>query len=459
MSKGKGFAGGLVLGLILLATTSVAADAASSASHRSNEVPIPAGTSKYVCSAPVQPGQATCLAQRRTDSSATQESPTRSGGVSPTTATTSATTLGDAGAYSPAFLQSAYNAPSSSNGVGQTVAIVDAYDDPNAASDLSSYRTFFGESACTTASGCLRKVNETGGTKLPASSSSWSQEISLDLDMVSAICPNCHILLVEANSSNFSDLGTAVNEAVKLGANVVSNSYGGPEFSSEGTVNAEYYSHPGVAITVAAGDSGYGAEYPASSNTVTAVGGTTLQQATDTGSRSAVETVWNGSGSGCSSYESKPAWQSDAGCSNRMVNDVSAVGDPNTGVWVYDSFGATSSGDWGVFGGTSVATPIVGSMYALADNAPSATAMNSLPYVAQTALNDVTSGSNGSCPSAYFCNGELGYDGPSGFGTPNGVAAFSVASHGSPTAPGVPTGLSASSRHQNGQSLVVGPDE
>jgi subtilase family serine protease len=170
------------------------------------------------------------LAQRRTDSAATTVVPAQPGTVSPDVAST---TLGNDGAYDPSYLQSAYDTPSSSNGVGQTVAIVDAYDDPNAAADLSSYRSFFGLPACTTATGCFRKVSETGGTKYPAGNTSWGQEISLDLDMVSAICPNCHILLVEASSNSIADLGASVNEAVALGANVVSNSYGGPEYSGD----------------------------------------------------------------------------------------------------------------------------------------------------------------------------------------------------------------------------------
>jgi subtilase family serine protease len=378
------------------------------------------------------------LARRRTDSAATSASPAKPGSISRNAA--AAATIGNDGAYDPSYLESAYNTPSATDGSGQTVAIVDAYDDPSAAADLTSYRAFFGLSACTTANGCFRKVNESGGTTYPAGNTSWGQEISLDLDMVSAICPNCHILLVEANSASIADLGTSVNEAVSLGANVVSNSYGGPEYSTETSDNTKYYSHPGVAVTVAAGDDGYGVEFPASSNTVTAVGGTTLQQATNTGTRNATETVWTGTGSGCSSYESKPTWQTDSGCSKRTNNDVSAIGDPNTGVWVYDSYGG---GTWSVFGGTSVATPIIGSMYALAGNAPSSHQMNSLPYADPGALNDVTSGSNGSCSVAYLCNGEVGYDAPTGLGTPNGVAAFSAAAAVA-TPPTAPTGLVAS---------------
>jgi hypothetical protein len=281
--------------------------------------------------------------------------------------------------------------------------------------------------------------------------------------MVSAMCPQCHILLVEASSAYISDLGTAVNEAVALGANVVSNSYGGPEYSGETLDNTSYYNHPGVAVTVAAGDSGYGPEFPAASNTVTAVGGTSLQQATNTGTRNATETVWSGTGSGCSADETKSAWQTDSGCANRTISDVSAVADPSTGVWVYDTYGG---GSWAVFGGTSVATPIVGAVYALADNSLGSTQMNSLPYADPGALNDVTSGSNGSCSVAYLCHGEVGYDGPTGLGTPNGAAAF-TAVHAPPTVPTAPTNLVASGANatmnlswsapsSNGGSAVTG---
>jgi subtilase family serine protease len=436
--------GGIVVALsipLLFALTgSAGADAPSApggSHHESHGQPVPDGTSVDVCSAVVAPGHAACLGRRRTDTKATTASPARPGSMA---AATAASTLGNGGAYDPSYLESAYNTPSATNGVGQTVAIVDAYDNPSAEADMASYRSFFGLPACTTANGCFRKVNETGGTAYPQGNTSWGQEISLDLDMVSAICPKCHILLVEASSASIVDLGTSVNEAVSLGANVVSNSYGGPEYSLEPFDSAKYFNHPGVAITVAAGDSGYGAEFPAASNTVTAVGGTSLQQATNTGTRNATETVWSGSGSGCSAYESKPAWQSDAGCSTRTNNDVSAVADPNTGVWVYDSYGG---GTWAVFGGTSAATPIVGAIYALAGNAPSSTAMNSLPYAQKSSFNDVTSGSNGTCTVAYFCNAEVGYDAPTGLGTPNGLTAF-TAGPVVTTVPTAPAGLVAS---------------
>jgi hypothetical protein len=333
--------------------------------------------------------------------------------------------------YGPSDLDSAYNVPTTL-GSGKTVAIVDAYDDPNAAGDLSTYRSNFGLPACTTGNGCFKKVNQNGATSpLPSANAGWSSEIMLDLEMVSAICPNCHILLVEASSPTTANLGTAVNTAVAQGAVAVSNSYGGSESSSETSYDNSYYKHPGVAIVASSGDSGYGVEYPAASPYVTAVGGTSLTRTSN--SRGWTESVWStssseGAGSGCSAYEPKPSFQKDTGCARRTVADVSAVADPATGVAVYDSYG---SGGWTVFGGTSVASPIIGAMYALATSPPSNVFPNSYPYADPSALYDVTTGHTASCSPAYLCTGEVGYDGPTGLGTPDGAAAFGPASTGS----------------------------
>jgi subtilase family serine protease len=318
--------------------------------------------------------------------------------------------------YNPADLQSAYKL-SSSTGSSQTVAIVDAFNDPNAESDLAVYRSQFGLSACTTANGCFRKVNQTGGTHYPRGNTGWAEEISLDLDMVSAICPNCHILLVEASTNSFANLAAAVDEAATLGANEISNSYGGSEYSNE--VNDQsHYNHPGIAITVSSGDSGYGVQFPAASQYVTAVGGTSLTRASN--SRSWSETAWSGAGSGCSAFIPKPSWQTDSGCSNRTVADVSADADPNTGVSVYDTYHVSG---WLVFGGTSVASPIIASVYALAGNAGSVN-YGQYPYLHSGSLFDVTSGSNGSCGGSYLCTAGPGYDGPTGLGTPDGTGGF-----------------------------------
>jgi subtilase family serine protease len=322
--------------------------------------------------------------------------------------------------YGPSDLQSAYALPSSTAGGGETVAVVDAYNDPNIQSDLDAYRSAWGLPACD--AGCFSVVNQDGQTSpLPsdAGSSGWDVEESLDVDMVSAICPNCNIVLVEANSASFDDLGTAVNAAVSVGAGFVSNSYGGGESSSDTTYDSEYYNHPGVAVTASAGDSGYGVEYPAASQYVTAVGGTSLSTADN--ARGWTESVWNGTGSGCSQYDPKPSWQTDAGCSGRTNNDVSAVADPNTGLAVYDTY---SEGGWLEVGGTSASSPIIASTFALAGTPAAGTYPSSYLYSDSGALNDVTSGSNGSCGGSYLCTAGTGYDGPTGLGTPNGTADF-----------------------------------
>jgi subtilase family serine protease len=339
-----------------------------------------------------------------------------------------------AGGYGPPDLLSAYNLASAAASAGgsQTVAIVDAYDDKTAEADVGTYRSQYGIAACTTANGCFRKVNQSGVQgSYPSNNQSWSLEISLDLDMVSAICPKCHILLVEATSSASTNLYTAENTAASLGATEISNSYGGSESSSDPSNNS-FFNHPGIAITVSSGDSGYGLEFPAASPDVTAVGGTSLTRASN--GRGWAETAWSGAGSGCSAYESEQAWQQTLtpGCAHRAVADVSAVADPNTGVNVYDSncsglnslLGNCFSG-WGVVGGTSVSSPLVASVYALAGNAASVT-YGSYPYSNASSLNDVTSGSNSSsgCSPSYLCTAGTGYDGPTGLGTPNGTGAF-----------------------------------
>ncbi|HEY8081891.1 MAG TPA: S53 family peptidase [Acidimicrobiales bacterium] len=325
--------------------------------------------------------------------------------------------------YGPADLQAAYGLPSSTAGVGQTVAIVDAYNDPNVTSDLNTYRSQFGLPACGV--GCFRVVNQSGGTRLPRSNGGWAQEISLDVDMVSAICPKCHILLVEASTASLTNLGAAVNEAAKLGATEISNSYGGGESSADPSYDASYFNHPGIVITASAGDSGFGAQYPAASRYVTSVGGTSLVRNSST--RGWGETVWSGTGSGCSSYDAQPSWQAalpnvTGSCAHRAIADVSAVADPSTGVAVYDSYSFQGYSGWLVFGGTSVSSPIIASTYALAGNA-SSVAYGSFPYAHTSSLNDVTSGSNGGC-GTDLCNATAGWDGPTGLGTPSSTGAF-----------------------------------
>jgi subtilase family serine protease len=332
--------------------------------------------------------------------------------------------------YGPSTLQAAYNLPSSTDGSGETVALVDAYNDPDITSDLATYRSDWGLPAC--GSGCFSVVNEEGETSpLPsnAGSNGWDVEESLDVDMVSAICPLCHIILVEANSASNSDLGTAVNAAVSLGAMAVSNSYGGSESSEDTTYDTEYYQHPGVAVTASAGDDGYGVSYPAASQYVTSVGGTTLSTASN--SRGYTETVWGsssggeGTGSGCSAYDPKPSWQTDTGCSKRTDNDVAADANPDTGVAVYDSY---SEGGWLEVGGTSESSPIIAATFALAGKPASGTYPSSYPYAHTSDLYPVTSGANGTCSPTYLCTAGTGYNGPAGWGTPDGIGAFSSSS-------------------------------
>jgi IPT/TIG domain len=348
-------------------------------------------------------------------------------------ATASPTTSGvDGSGLAPADLQSAYKLPSSSAGAGQTVAIVDAYNDPTAESDLAAYRAAYGLPACTTASGCFEKVSQTGSKSYPPQPNSqqgdWPVEESLDLDMVSAICPNCHILLVEANSADMADLGTAENEAVTLGASEVSNSWGGSEFEGENAYD-KYFTHPGVPITVASGDWGYDNEqfsagvpsYPAASPDVIAVGGTNLVAAEN--SRGWSESVWSHSGSGCSVVEPKPSYQTDPGCSKRTTNDVSAAAED---ISIYDTSGVVGEklGGWSTVGGTSAATPIIAAYEALSgsetrDEGAAAFYKNTADFF------PVASGSNGSCKGSYLCTGGSGYRGPTGVGTPDGVISSS----------------------------------
>lgn len=312
--------------------------------------------------------------------------------------------------YAPSDLQTAYGLTSYSrqDGSGTTVAIVDAYDDPNAASDLAVYRAQFGLPSCTVKNKCFAK-HKFAKTK----SASWAQEASLDVDMVSAICPNCRILLVEASTESTSSMSAAEKYATAH-AQYVTNSWSSNE---GGTAYDQDYDVKGVAITAATGDSGYNAvaQWPAILPSVVGVGGTSL-----TAISPRTESAWAGAGSGCSQIYAKPNFQSgvDTGCANRAQADVSSVASPNTGVAVYDSY---HLGGWLVFGGTSVSTPIVAAVFALAGN-PAANSPGNL-YAHEANLNDVTTGNNGSC-GAPLCSAGVGWDGPTGLGTPNGIAAF-----------------------------------
>jgi subtilase family serine protease len=316
--------------------------------------------------------------------------------------------------FGPADIQSAYAL--TGNASGRIVAIVDAYDDPTAEADLGVYRSTFGLPACTTANGCFRKVGQTGTSALPKINKSWAQEISLDLDMVSATCPSCHILLVEATNASFANLGIAVNYAATQGVSAISNSYSGTDSKQKAP-----YNHPGIAITASTGDDGYGIGSPASYDSVVAVGGTSLSKASNT--RGWSESAWSGAGSGCSALNTKPTWQTSATqCTGKATADVSAVANPSTGVAVYDSTVYNKAKGWLVFGGTSASSPIIASVYALSGNTAGYPA--SFTWAHTSGLNDVTTGSNGTCTPAVWCHAGAGWDGPTGLGTPAGTAAF-----------------------------------
>lgn len=314
----------------------------------------------------------------------------------------------DAAPYGPTTLHAAYNLPWQSP-VAQTIAIVDAGGDSSIRSDLAAYDSRY---QLPTAS--LTVVNQDGGSSLPASAG-WEMEIALDVETVHAICTNCSILLVEANTATDSDLSTAENTAARLGATEISNSYGGPENSS---LNTSAYNHPGIAITASTGDSGYGIESPASIPSVIAVGGTTLYTGTN-GSYS-YETAWNGAGSGCSAIYAKPAWQdvNTGFCTKRAVADVSADADPNSGVAVMNG------GQWVQVGGTSLASPLIASVIALAGGMAGVQNPAAIPYRHQGSFHDITSGSNGSC-GIPVCTANGGpWSGPTGIGSPSGVSGF-----------------------------------
>jgi subtilase family serine protease len=394
----------------------IAAEAAGSA-HASQPAATSANSgAKNVCSTVVSGGKKACFALRRN-------------GIHPVSASVSPNAIPSGYGYGPSQLQSAYNLTSAAaaNGSGRTIAIVDAYDDANAASDLAAYRSAAGLPAVPS----FKKVNQNGATSplpsAPPSGDDWTVEESLDLDMASAICPLCNIVLVEANDDSSNGLYVANNAAASL-AGYISNSWGGSESSTDTSYDSQYFSHgSGIVTTVSAGDSDYGASYPATSPNVVSVGGTALSTASN--SRGWTESVWNttpgseGTGSGCSAYEPQPSWQTSlglSGCSKRIDNDVAADADPATGVAVYDTSNGNSG--WSEVGGTSASSPMVAAMYALAGNAGASPADDIYTHTGN--FYDITSGNDGSCSPAYLCTAETGYDGPTGIGTPNGISGL-----------------------------------
>jgi subtilase family serine protease len=324
-------------------------------------------------------------------------------------------------------IESAYKLPVT-RVPGQTVAVADAYNTPALAQNLAVYRKQYGLPACTAASGCLRIVNQQGhASPLPASGVpyGWDVETTLDASMVSAACPHCKILVVEASSDSVTDLAAAENTAVRLGAQVISNSYGTPE-GGQAQASARAYDHPGHVIVASSGDAGFGpANFPANLATVTAVGGTELARAGN--ARGWSERVWQTAGvgaasSGCSAYVAKPAWQHDPHCPGRTVADVSALA---WNVAIYEKV----QGGWLTVGGTSAAAPLIAGIYGLAGNA--AKIKPGYAYRHPASLFDVTAGNNDTatgtgaeCGHDYLCTAKKGFDAPTGLGTPDGTGAF-----------------------------------
>jgi subtilase family serine protease len=424
MKSIKSFA--LASGLLALGLASTAA-AAPKVEHSGRTFHVAA------CSYAVAPGNGRCFAHLVTNASGVglRFTATGHGHFAPVSPADSSTFL----PVFPAQVRAAYGI----TGFGSsatTVAIVDAYGYPNAEADLNTFRGAVGLGSCTKANGCLKIVNQGGSTSYNyPSEQGWDIEQATDLDTVSTMCPGCKILLVQAKTANFNDLAAAVRTAAAMGARVISNSYGAPESSiSKNPPFESAYNQPGIAVTASTGDSGYGAAFPADSPHVISVGGTSLLMS---GLTRTSETVWSGSGSGCSALYGQPSWQQPSNanmanntlCTGRMEADVSADADPNTGVIVYfniaacDAYGCLPAGFYGI-GGTSVANQIVAGIYGEKGNAVTYAA--SLYAAPGSAFYDITSGTNAppSCGGTYFCVAGAGYDGPTGLGTPNGDSAF-----------------------------------
>ncbi|HEU5334043.1 MAG TPA: putative Ig domain-containing protein [Actinocrinis sp.] len=404
----------------------IAAEAAGSAHASQPALTAANAGASHACPAVIVVGRQSCFALKRA-------------GITPMAASASPNAIPAGVGYGPSQLQSAYalTSVSASNGAGRTIALVDAFDYPNAASDLASYRSAAGLPAAN-----FTKVNQNGQTSpLPSpapASDDWNVEAALDLDMASAICPLCSIVLVEAQDDTSNGLFTAQNAAAAR-AGFISNSWGGGESASETSMDSQFFTHSGVVTTASAGDSDFaaGVIYPAASPIVVSVGGTHLTTASNT--RGWTESVWNttqgseGTGSGCSTVEAKPSWQAalslPAGCNNRIDNDVSADADPATGVAVFDT--SNGVGGWIEVGGTSASSPMIAAMYALGGNAGATPAQDIYTHTGN--FFDVTSGNDGTCSPAYLCTAETGYDGPTGIGTPNGITGLQTGGGGGNT--------------------------
>jgi len=367
---------------------------------------------KRACAVPTSAGEAACYALVRTDA-----------GGRPLVST--ALPKG----YGPAQFHTGYDLPTTT-GTPQTIAIVDAFAEPNIVSDLNTYDATYGLpkfKLCANLAqhDCLAVLNQNGKKKpRPATNGGWGLEIALDVETAHEICQNCRINLYESNNESFKSLETSVDTAAAQGADVISNSYG--NFGHDCAPNAAYH-HPGIAVTVSAGDDGFGVSCPAVMNTVVAVGGTRLNL--DRSNHYLSESVWAGSGSGCSTKNTARPWQTDESTwgaiacgTGRGMNDVAADASPATGAAVYDTFGF---GGWVTVGGTSVSSPLIAGVYALAGNASSFAYPARSVYLAPGSdLHDVTTGNDGACTHLLQCHAGAGFDLPTGVGTPKGMGAF-----------------------------------
>lgn len=484
----------IVGGFLIVPATTGAATGSPRAGDGSAATGIRYARVVPVC-APAKPGHVTCFAMRlvraRIGTPGTRAYRPAAG----------AETIGPAGGLTPSDLATAYGFGSAATGKDQRVAIIDWGNDATVTSDLNAFDSRYHLTACTTSNGCFRKLNQFGKTSPLPADQGTAFEIALDVETVHAVCQKCKIDLIETRSSAFPSVEAGVNEAVKLGATEISNSYGGPETRAPSAADKADYNHPGVVITASTGDDGYydfdqwpntptggpsaapsAPNFPADAATVVAVGGTSLYLKADGTRRS--ETVWNdngpqdavelntgipwgATGGGCSLFVGAQAWQrkladwSQTGCgTKRLAADVAAVADPFTGFDIYNtSDGGTG---WATIGGTSLSAPLVAAMFALAGGA------HGVAYPARTlyrhlgtkALYDVTTGGDGFCggegaaqcgnwnhstyngahlgvldcdypatgskPSAgdFACDATIGYDGPTGVGTPKGLRAF-----------------------------------
>ncbi|MHB8241423.1 MAG: S53 family peptidase, partial [Solirubrobacteraceae bacterium] len=487
-----------------LAATALALGMLASTSLGASPLPPSDYSVRAACSAPT-PGHAACMALQLVPQTAEAQAHTHPLAVATQAAHPASSASEGVFGLTPGDLHTAYQLPDTAIGE-QKIALVDAYNDPTAESDLKAYDYQLGLPQCTTANGCFKKVNQKGETtKLPfprttaeleaaagseraEEAEGWGGEISLDIETAHAVCESCKILLVEANSPSYENLESAEATAESLGATEISNSWGGPELGeTPSSETKSAFNHPGTVITASTGDDGYlewaakqpsgYAEFPSTSPHVVAVGGTRLLL-NSSGHTWKGESVWNdegikggvkegygAGGGGCSTiFEAQP-WQtgvadwSEVGCgAKRAAADVSADADPYTGVAVYYTSRECESeyqGEvvhWCTYGGTSLASPIIAATYALAGGANGVSYPARTPYENVTAhpssLHDVVSGSNGECAKPFnngtgvsgctnseegancsqkaICLARSGFDGPSGVGTPHGLAAFQL---------------------------------